>query len=120
LEDLGNRPYLAFDPVRQYLYVTDPDAGRVLVYNSNGTCIGSFGQLNRETPGPGEFNSIGGIVVDAVGNIWISDAPTARLMLFSPFTLPPDAAGVVPVAPVGVEVTQELLPEVTPEATASG
>ncbi|HUN09950.1 MAG TPA: TIGR03663 family protein [Aggregatilineales bacterium] len=120
LEDLGNRPYLAFDPVRQYLYVTDPDAGRVLVYNSNGTCIGSFGQLNRETPGPGEFNSIGGIVVDAVGNVWISDAPTARLMLFSPFTLPPDAAGSVPAAPVGVESTQELLPEVTPEATASG
>ena len=43
-EDLGNRPYLALDEARNQLYVTDPDAGRVLVYDAQGNCLGSFGQ----------------------------------------------------------------------------
>jgi DNA-binding beta-propeller fold protein YncE len=135
LEDLGNRPYLAFDPVRQYLYITDPDGGRILVYNSGGTCVGSFGQLNRQAPGPGEFSSIGGVAVDAMGNLWVSDSAVNRVSMFPPFPVPVDGAA-APIAPVGVEVTPELFieatlevtpevlsestPEITPEATASG
>jgi DNA-binding beta-propeller fold protein YncE len=120
VEDLGNRPYLAFDPVRQYLYVTDPDAGRVLVYNTSGTCVGSFGQLNRESPGSGEFNSIGGITVDEVGNVWIVDSPVGRLNLFASFALPEGADGIQPAGSADAETTPEVSLESTQEGTASG
>ncbi|MCY4526101.1 MAG: NHL repeat-containing protein, partial [Anaerolineaceae bacterium] len=38
--DEGNRPYLALDASRDLLYVGDPDAGRVLVMDGEGNCLG--------------------------------------------------------------------------------
>lgn len=111
LEDLGNRPYLAVDGIRSLLYVTDPDAGRVLVYNLDGSCLGSFGQLNREAPGPSEFSSIGGVVVDDQGNVNIADSGSGRVLQFAPFS--PSAAPVE-----GVQVTMEFIAPETDESSA--
>ncbi len=138
-EDQGNRPYLALDAARKLIYVTDPDAGRVLVYGTDGNCVGSFGELNRDITAmnPGQLNSVGGITVDAAGNVYVADAGAGRILRFAPFPSP----AVIQPQPVGgqqqsgvvqqnsgngVEVTVELgapvenTAELTPEVTPAG
>ncbi len=131
-DDLGNRPYLAVDSAQNLLYVTDPDAGRVLVYDINGTCVGSFGQLNRESPGTAEFASIGGLTVDAGSNVFITDAGSGRILEFAAFprpaVAPPESNNLGAVIEITPEVTPdqpggimlEITAEATPEATAAG
>ncbi len=137
-EDQGNRPYMALDSARKLVYITDPDAGRVLVYNTDGNCVGSFGELNRETTGlnPGQLNSVGGIDLDVAGNVYVADAGSGRILRFAPFPAPAivqpavgnadgqQQSGVVQQdGENSVEVTVEPIEstlEVTPEATAAG
>ncbi|MBZ0290692.1 MAG: hypothetical protein K8I30_23910, partial [Anaerolineae bacterium] len=140
-EDLGNRPYLAVDPARSLLYVTDPDAGRILIYDTAGTgqCIASFGQLNRETQDNSQFASVGGITVNSSGEIIVADAGSGRILRFAPYERPLTDAGQAPliipqddagsgvettpelIAPVGViEATEEPTVEATPEILAPG
>lgn len=86
----GNRPYLALDVERDLLYVTDPDDGRILVLNtSNGDCIGSFGSRvdGNNLPDNSQFGDIGGIAVDGVGNVYVSDTAFNRVLQFQPFTI---------------------------------
>jgi predicted membrane-bound mannosyltransferase/sugar lactone lactonase YvrE len=127
-DDLGNRPYLALDNARNLLYVTDPDAGRVLVYNNNtGTCVGSFGQLNRDKQDTSQFASVGGISLDSAGNVFVADAGSGRILRFAQYPWPAAAPNnaqqggqVVPPSGNGgsVESTLELVPlELTPETT---
>jgi len=138
-DDLGNRPYLAVDAVLNLIYITDPDAGRVLIYDTLGKCVGSFGQLSREAaPDLTQFSSVGGLGLDSVGNLIVSDAGAGRLLRFAPYQVPPpvvEDANVQPestaeatvelVAPVGLEVTGEVIGpiegiEMTPESTPAG
>jgi len=112
-EELGNRPYLAVDATRGMVYVTDPDAGRVLVYDSMGNCVGSFGQSSRENPDSTQFTTVGGIAVDGAGNVFVADAGSGRILKFAPFptTLAvPNAEATDEVTPE-VESTQELILE---------
>lgn len=115
-EELGNRPYLAVDSERNLLYVTDPDAGRVLVYDTAGNCVGSFGQFNDTNPGPGQFSLLGGIALDEQGRVFVSDLGSGRVLRFEPFSAP----GMIPEQPMPPvdeingdepEITPELLPE---------
>lgn len=89
-EELGNRPYLAIDAERGYLYVTDPDAGRILVYTTEGECVGAFGRLNRENPLPTQFSTIGGLAVDSNGYVYVVDVASKRVLKFEPFPTPQD------------------------------
>lgn len=119
-DDLGNRPYLALDPVRNLLYVTDPDAGRILIYDLSGNCVGSFGQLNREQPDASQFASVGGLAVDEQGNLFAGDAGSGRILRFDPYTSPAQESGALP--EMTVEIGSEGRPaieetsEITPEA----
>jgi DNA-binding beta-propeller fold protein YncE len=126
-EDLGNRPYLAIDDARNLLYVGDPDSGRVLVYDTQGSCIGSFGQP-ADAPMNTQFTVVGGIDVDAAGNVYIADAGSNRLLRFPPFisepVVPPAAsdANSGAASEGGVEMVPvnqgNALLELTAEATA--
>jgi predicted membrane-bound mannosyltransferase/sugar lactone lactonase YvrE/Na+-transporting methylmalonyl-CoA/oxaloacetate decarboxylase gamma subunit len=135
-EDQGNRPYLALDTARKLIYITDPDAGRVLVYGTDGNCVGSFGELNRETTGlnPGQLNSVGGVTLDSAGNVYVADAGAGRILRFAPFAapavvqpvnqqppvviLPNDGQGAESTVEVGAPVESTI--EITPEVTAAG
>lgn len=88
-DELGNRPYLAVDPLRDLVYVTDPDAGRVLIYNTAGECVSSFGQYNQQAPSRSQFATVGGIAVDAEGNVYVTDFANGRVLRFDPYELPP-------------------------------
>lgn len=78
-------PYLALDAARNMLYVSDGDAGRILVYNTAGECVGAFGQYNIEQPNATQFAAIGGLALDSVGNLYVSDTGSARVLRFTPF-----------------------------------
>jgi len=123
IADLGNRPYLALDASRNVLYVTDPDAGRILIYDTNGNCLGSIGQPSREMVGLNQFNTVGGITTDSQGNVFAADAGNGRVLRFDPYNRPVvSETGGDQQAQPQFESTQELLPaneetsEVTQEA----
>jgi uncharacterized protein (TIGR03663 family) len=84
--DLNTLPYLALDAERDLLYMTDSDAGRVLVYDMVGNCVGALGQSSTVASASG-FNLLGGITVDDEGYIYVSDAGTGRILKFEPFPL---------------------------------
>ncbi|HRE48714.1 MAG TPA: TIGR03663 family protein [Aggregatilineales bacterium] len=87
--DSGNRPYLALDDTGTYLLVTDPDAGRVLVYDTLGTPVLSFGRSGVAPFESGnEFGALGGITVDMQGRIYLADAGGARVLRFPLARLP--------------------------------
>jgi uncharacterized protein (TIGR03663 family) len=91
-EDLGNRPYLALDEGRNQLYVTDPDAGRVLVYDAQGNCLGSFGQPGDAALAANQFRTTAGVAVDDAGNVYVVDSGGNRVLRFAPFEAPPPTA----------------------------
>ncbi|MFW5696175.1 MAG: flippase activity-associated protein Agl23 [Phototrophicaceae bacterium] len=111
----GGRPYLALDVERGLLYVTDPDAGRVLVLTVDGECLGSFGQRTEAAPDLSQFGDIGGITVDADGAVYISDMLFSRVLKFDPFPLQEVAPDASPLgedaASPEVEGTDEVLPD---------
>jgi predicted membrane-bound mannosyltransferase/DNA-binding beta-propeller fold protein YncE len=86
----GNRPYLALDVLRDLLYVTDPDDGKILVLSaSSGECVGSFGSRvdPSNMPDMSQFADIGGIAVDDDGNVYVSDTAFNRVLKFPPFAI---------------------------------
>lgn len=92
-QEQGNRPYLALDEDRGIMYITDPDAGRVLVYTMEGDCVGSFGQSAGENTNPSgsEIGVASGVTVDSEGFVYVVDNQTGRVLKFEPFpqTEPP-------------------------------
>jgi sugar lactone lactonase YvrE len=119
---------LAFDPARSILYVTDPDAGRVLVYDGQGNCIGSFGQPTDRAVGLTDFQVAAGIAVGPDGTVYVSDSDAGRILQFPPFT---DFAATIPQDPAVSGALEQVIvglgdsadsgeagaAEVTPEAT---
>lgn len=95
--DQGNRPYLALDVQRGHLYVTDPDAARLIVYDFNGTLLGSFGQPgSKEAPmNAAQINVVGGVAIDAQGRVFVADAGAGRILRFPPW----DEIAVAPLLP---------------------
>ncbi len=70
----SNRPYLVLDSTGSYLFVTDPDTSRILVMDANtGIALSSF-----TTPG----GTLGGIVVDQSGNLFIADSAGGKIMRY--------------------------------------
>lgn len=128
-EDQGNRPYLAVDDARNLLYVGDPEAGRILVYDTQGNCVGSFGQPAERDADLSQFQTVGGIAVDPVGNVLVVDSGAGRVLWFAPFMegvagapavdeqLPPEDV-IIEVTPdveadeLGVETTDESVGEI--------
>ncbi len=124
-DDLGNRPYLGLDAERGIIYVSDPDAGRVLVYDTYGNCLGSFGQTGEGLPEASQLNVATGITVASDGTTYVSDSRAGRILQFSPFDVivppPPADAGsgsVIEVTPeVGLESELTDLLELPVDAT---
>ncbi|MBE2182318.1 MAG: TIGR03663 family protein [Anaerolineae bacterium] len=89
-EDQGNRPYISLDETRNLLYIGDPDSGRILVYDTQGSCIGSFGQPSDQPVDLSQLNIVGGITVSADNEIYVVDSGANRILRFPPFPGLPD------------------------------
>jgi DNA-binding beta-propeller fold protein YncE len=79
-DSINNKPYLAVNDQGQ-LFVTDPEAFRVLIFNSVGEYLGRFGQFSNESDG---FGLPTGIKVDAEGNVYIADAANHTILKYAP------------------------------------
>ncbi len=119
--DRGNRPYVAVDSERGFVYVTDPEAARVLVYDTEGNCLGSFGQPAPEgSIGNNQFRVAAGIALDEDGNVYVSDTDEGRIVKYAPFDPPPmpeqaASSDDVDADNVQVGITAELTVELTEE-----
>jgi len=78
-ESLDNKPYLAVDN-QGHIFVTDPEAYRVLEFTSNGSFIHTWGDYGMDSL---NFGLAAAIAVNSDGQVWVSDASNNRLMRFT-------------------------------------
>lgn len=100
---INNKPYLAVDSVGR-VYITDPEAPRVLIFDQLGNYIGKFGQFGVDA---NSFNLINGIFIDAQDNIYVVDAGNNRVLKYPPIF--PPAVPIVP--PVEEPIDEESIEE---------
>ena len=79
-QSIVNKPYLAVDD-RGYVYATDPEASRVLIFTSDGELVTVFGKYGTDET---SFDLPTGIAVDGEGNVYVSDSNNHRMMRFAP------------------------------------
>jgi len=77
-ESLDNKPYLAVDN-QGHIFITDPEAYRVLEFATNGEFIRTWGEYGI---GAGNFGLLAAIAVNSEGLVWVSDPANNRLMRF--------------------------------------
>jgi streptogramin lyase len=63
-----------------HIFVTDPEAFRVLEFTVNGSFIRTWGEYGI---GAENFGLAAAIAVDTEGHVWVSDAVNNRLMRFT-------------------------------------
>ncbi len=69
--------------------MTDPDSVRVLVFDTSGVPILSFGKLGSASNFTNsQFGALGGITVDKAGRLYLSDSGASRVLRFAPGSLP--------------------------------
>ena len=74
-----NYPYLTIDR-NGYIFVTDPDNGRVIEFNSKGEVLRYWEDGGTNV---GSFNLPVGIAVDPDGGVWVVDSGNGRLLHFT-------------------------------------
>jgi DNA-binding beta-propeller fold protein YncE len=114
-QDTGSRPYIALDPTGSYVFVTDPDEGRVLVYDRFGNPVVTFGRTATQALNLSQFGVLAGVKMDGEGRLFLVDAGGNRVLRFGRGTIP----GVVPPAAGGPADLSGLFPTVQPTATAT-
>ncbi len=78
-QSLDNKPFIAVDN-KGHVFVTDPDASRVIEYTTDGTLVSTWGDYGNTTT---TFGIAAGIAVDSAGHIWVTDAGNQRIMRFT-------------------------------------
>jgi predicted membrane-bound mannosyltransferase/DNA-binding beta-propeller fold protein YncE len=78
-ESLDNKPYIAAD-ARGHIFVSDPEAYRVLEFSADGAFIRTWGEYGI---GMENFGLTTAIAVDADGHVWVSDTANNRMMHFA-------------------------------------
>jgi len=69
-QGIDNKPYLATDNENR-IYISDPEAGRILVFDTNGELIEGFQDLNTTQD---LISYPYGLAIDPNGRLWFSDA----------------------------------------------
>ena len=78
-DTLENKPFLALDPDGA-VYITDPDRGRVIGFDSEGNFKVLWGGFDNSYL----MGVISGIAATSDGTVWVSDATSNTLLLFQP------------------------------------
>jgi DNA-binding beta-propeller fold protein YncE len=80
-QSVVNKPYLAVAGNR--VYVTDPEGYRVLVFDTDGKFVATFGEYGFDSK---TFALPTGIAVDGEGNVYVTDSANHRVMKFAPMS----------------------------------
>jgi sugar lactone lactonase YvrE len=78
-QSLDNKPYLTIDELNNVI-VADPEGARVLMFTSEGTFIGYFGEFN--VYGETGFGIVSGLDADGQGGLWVTDSEKNELKYF--------------------------------------
>ena len=78
-DSLDNKPFLALDKDNN-VYITDPDRGRVISFDSEGNFRVLWGGFDNSYM----MGVISGIATTPDGKVWVSDATSNSLLLFQP------------------------------------
>ncbi len=82
-QGVENKPYLTVD-AQGWVYATDPEGGRVLVFDAQGTPLFTWDQ------GPdGPLGVVNGLAADAQGRLWLAEASQNRVLAFQVPAQPP-------------------------------
>ena len=76
---INNSTYIDLAIHHKHIYITDTDDNRVLIYDTYGTQLYSFGTRGS---GEGEFNSPTGLTVDTSGNVYVCDSLNNRIVVY--------------------------------------
>ncbi|MGQ9553846.1 MAG: flippase activity-associated protein Agl23 [Anaerolineae bacterium] len=76
-QSLMNKPYLIADP--EYVYATDPEGYRILVFDKQGNIKLTFGRYGDDASG---MKLPIGLALDTGGRLWVSDSANNRLLRF--------------------------------------
>ena len=77
-QSLFNKPYLSIGPNGR-VFISDPEGGRVLVYESDGTFVHFFGGYDQTSVNIGVAQ---GVAANAGGILWLSDSQNNKLLKF--------------------------------------
>jgi sugar lactone lactonase YvrE len=99
-EDTGNRPYLTMDTTGTKLFVSEPDTGRILVWDVSGVTASGGQQAilvfgSKGNPDLNRFQALGGLAADEE-TLYVVDAQGNRVVRFALAKLP----GIKPLQPV--------------------
>ncbi len=76
-EQVDMEPHLAMDSMKGLLYVTDGRGKKVYAYHTNDGSLAAT--LEKDPNGGNLFNTPIGVAVDKDGNVYVTDAATARI-----------------------------------------
>jgi predicted membrane-bound mannosyltransferase/DNA-binding beta-propeller fold protein YncE len=79
-QSLDNKPYLSVGADNR-VYITDPERGRVIVYESDGSFVYFWGGPDQSAV---QFGIALGIAAHPDGGVWVSDSVNNRLLFFEP------------------------------------
>lgn len=74
-----NKPFLAVSPVNGNLFVTDPEAPRIVEFDQEGNFIRAWGEFSSGVDG---FGLTSGAAVDQNGSVWVTDGVNNYLLQF--------------------------------------
>lgn len=77
-QSLVNKPYLSVGTDSR-VYISDPEAGRILVYEADGSFVYFFGGFDQTAVDIGVAQ---GVAADAAGGLWVTDSQNNRLIHF--------------------------------------
>lgn len=78
-QSVNNKPYIDVDQTG-HVFITDPDAYRILEFDNVGNFIRGWGDYSSGIDG---FGMPIGIAVDSQGKVWVSDAENGYMLRFS-------------------------------------
>lgn len=102
-QSINNKPFLALDE-DDNIYITDPDAFRVLEFDKNGNYLRGWGEASSGIDG---FSSPSGIGVGIDGRIWVSDSGNNFTIGFTLPALPENGMSITAEVPEGLVFDSE-------------